>query len=218
MTSKLSPDPRACESDHFAALLKDIRRCRICLDAPRYGPPLPHEPRPIVQLAESARICIASQAPGIRAHRSGRPFDDPSGARLRQWLGVDEHEFYDASRIAILPMGFCFPGQGKSGDLPPRRECAELWRSRVLAQLTHVRLLVVIGSYALRWQLGPVVAKAGLTETVRAWRHYRNGANPPIIPLPHPSWHNNRWLSANPWFDAELLPELRADVRAILDS
>lgn len=203
------------EPPPFEALRAAIEACRICRDEPRYGPPLDHEPRPVFQLAESARICIASQAPGVRAHRSGRPFDDPSGVRLRQWLGLTDAEFYDASHIAIVPMGFCFPGLGKTGDLPPRRECAEEWRSPVFGRLSKLKLLVVIGSYAQRWHLGPDATRLGLTETVRAWRRYREGT-PSVFPLPHPSWHNNRWLKLNPWFETDLLPVLQADVRAVL--
>lgn len=201
----------------FESLVEAVRACRICRDAPRYGPPLGHEPRPILQLSESARICIASQAPGIRAHTSGRPFDDPSGVRLREWMGIDEAQFYDASRVAILPMGFCFPGVGAGGDLPPRRECREIWQHRLFARLPDLKLLLVIGGHALRWHLGAEWARRGVTETVRAWREIgAAGTSPRIVPLPHPSWHNNRWLKTHGWFEQELLPELRREVHALL--
>jgi uracil-DNA glycosylase len=198
-------------------LLAELRACRICRDAPRFGSPLPHEPRPVVQASATARLLIAGQAPGTRVHASGRPFTDPSGDRLRQWMGVDAATFYDASRIAIAPMGHCFPGlDAKGGDLPPRRECAPRWRTPVLAALPNVRLILVIGQYARDWHL-PAWKGRGLTETVAAWREI--GAAPGgtrIIPLPHPSWRNNAWLRRHPWFEAELLPELRREVAAAL--
>nr|WP_210269988.1 uracil-DNA glycosylase family protein [Hyphomicrobium methylovorum] len=200
------------------ALLCDIRACRVCLDNPRYGDPLPHEPRPVVQISKTARICIASQAPGTRVHRSGRPFDDPSGVRLRGWLGIDEVTFYDPSKVAIIPMGFCFPGLRSNGsDLPPRRECAELWRTKLFARLPNLQLLLVIGAYAQRWHLGASVGRQGVNDTVAQWRSYYH-ADPALrmIPLPHPSWHNNRWLMSHPWFETELLPVLRTDVRKLL--
>lgn len=193
-----------------------LRGCRICRDAPLYGPPLPQEPRPIVQGSGSARLCIASQAPGTRAHRSGRPFTDPSGVRLRDWLGLDEAAFYDAHRVAIVPMGSCFPGlDAKGGDRPPRRECAERWRSELFTGLPRLELILVIGQYAQAWHLGRL--EGGLTGTVRRWREIlsepRNGPRGPrVLPLPHPSWRNNGWLKANPWFAAELLPVLRDEV------
>ncbi len=198
------------------ALLAAVRACRICRDAPRYGNPLPHEPRPVLQVSATARLCIAGQAPGTRVHASGRPFDDPSGARLRAWLGLDEATFYDARRIAIVPMAFCFPGQRPDGsDLPPRRECAEAWRTPLLARLPRLELLLAVGGHAQRWHLGPA-ARRGVTATVRSWRAPDRQDAVRVVPLPHPSWHNNRWLRQNPWFDADLLPALRAEVGAIL--
>lgn len=153
----------------FDATVAALRACRICRDAPLYGAPLPQEPRPIVQGAASARLCVASQAPGNRADRSGVPFMDPSGTRLRDWLGLDEAAFYDASRLAIVPMGACFPGyDAKGGDKPPRRECAERWRAELFAGLPDLELILVIGQYAQTWHLGR--SKAGLTDTVRRWR------------------------------------------------
>jgi uracil-DNA glycosylase len=204
--------------DAFGALLSELRACRICRDAPRFGPPLPHEPRPIVQASPTARLCIASQAPGTRAHRSGKPFYDPSGVRLRAWLGLDEERFYDAAQVAIVPMGHCFPGlDAKGGDLPPRRECAPAWRGPVLAVMPDLRLVLLIGQYAQAWHLGAEF-RGGLTETVRRWREIlAEPRRPRLLPLPHPSWRNNGWLKRNPWFEAELLPALRREVRAILD-
>lgn len=204
--------------ESLEALAGAIRACRVCRDAPCYGPPLPHAPRPILQVSTTARICIASQAPGIRAHGSGRPFTDPSGVRLRQWLAVEEEVFYDPKKIAILPMGFCFPGLGPDGsDLPPRRECPEIWRTRLFAHLPHIRLMLLIGGYAQRWHLGPACTKAGVGATVQRWREFHaRGAGPMMLPLPHPSWRNSNWLQRNPWFEAELLPVLRAEVQALL--
>jgi uracil-DNA glycosylase len=198
-------------------LLADLSRCRLCRDAPRFGGPLPHEPRPVIQAAPTARLLIAGQAPGTRVHASGRPFTDPSGVRLRQWMGVGEATFYDAARIAIVPMGHCFPGlDAKGGDLPPRRECAPRWRAPVLAGLPEVRLVLVIGKYARDWHL-PDWKGRGLTETVAAWREIgRAYAAPRVVPLPHPSWRNNGWLKRHPWFEAELLPELRREVADLL--
>ena len=203
--------------DGLARLLENIRACRCCVDAPE-GAPLPHEPRPVLRASSTARLAICGQAPGTRVHASGVPFSDASGDRLRQWIGVSAEEFYDVSRVAILPMGFCFPGLDASGaDLPPRRECAPLWRARVFAQLRRVELILLIGGYAQRWHLG-TPANTGVTATVRAWRdHARSERHPRHLPLPHPSWRNNAWIKANPWFESELLPALRAEVRRILD-
>lgn len=199
-------------------LVRGVRACRACRDAPRYGPPLPHEPHPILQVSGSVRICIASQAPGIRAHATGRPFDDRSGVRLREWLDLDERTFYDASRMAIIPMAFCFPGLGPDGsDLPPRRECAELWHQRLFAHLGQLELLLVVGSHAHRWHFGPAVARQGVDETMRRWRElYHADHAVRRMPLPHPSWRNTGWLKRNPWFEGELLPVLRADLRRVL--
>jgi len=194
-----------------------LRACRICRDAPVYGAPLPHEPRPIVQGDAGARLCIASQAPGTRAHRSGRPFSDPSGVRLRAWLGLDEPRFYDASRVAIVPMGACFPGlDTKGGDRPPRRECSERWRADLFAGLPRLELILVIGQYAQAWHLGPM--PGGLTGTVERWREIiSQPRRPRVLPLPHPSWRNNGWLKRHPWFEAELLPVLRAEVARVME-
>ncbi|MEO2046162.1 MAG: uracil-DNA glycosylase family protein [Pirellulales bacterium] len=149
-------------------------------------------------------MLIMGQAPGLRVHESGVPWNDPSGERLRKWLKVTETNFYDASKIAIIPMGFCYPGTGKSGDLPPRPECAQLWHDQLLSKLHNIKLKLVVGSYAPTYMLGSS-AKKTLTETVRSWKDYR----PSIIPLPHPSPRNNIWLKKNPWFEKEILPNLR---------
>lgn len=203
-------------SPDFEELSRQIRACRICRDAPRYGAALQHEPRPILQGSATARLCIASQAPGTRAHASGIPFADRSGSRLRSWLGLDEDTFYDASKVSIVPMGSCFPGQdAKGGDLGPRRECAEAWRQPLFQALPSLDLVLLIGQYAQAWHLGDEF-KDGLTQTVRRWREILfNPQKPRILPLPHPSWRNNGWLRNNPWFEAELLPVLRNEIQAM---
>jgi uracil-DNA glycosylase len=197
-------------------LLAEIRACRVCRDQPS-GPALPHEPRPVLRTSGAARLAVCSQAPGTRVHASGIPFTDASGDRLRQWMGVTEEEFYDTRRVAIIPMGFCFPGlDAAGGDLPPRKECAPLWRDRVLAEHRHLDLVLLIGHYAQRWHLGREAA-SGLTATVQRWREIL--ARPGrlrLLPLPHPSWRNNGWVKRNPWFETELVPQLKAEVRAIL--
>lgn len=185
-------------------LLDEVRACTRCRET------LPEGPRPILQLHPEARLLIASQAPGLRAHRSGIPFDDASGERLRDWLGLDRDTFYDARRVAILPMGLCYPGKGRSGDLPPRRECAPAWREPLLALLPCLELTLVIGRHAQAWHLD--ARGDNLTATVRAWRDY----GPALWPLPHPSPLNNLWLRRNPWFEADVLPALRARVAALL--
>ena len=193
-------------SRSFNALLKEVRACRVCADA------LSHEPRPVLRAKPSATICIAGQAPGTRVHNSGIPFDDPSGDRLREWMGVDRDIFYDDSRIAIVPMGFCFPGlDDKGGDLPPRKECAPQWRDDVFDHLSNVKLTLLVGGYAQKWHLGPD-AKKTLTGTVEAWRDYR----PRFVPTPHPSWRNNHWLRKNPWFESDVLPYVRRRIRTLL--
>ncbi len=198
-------------------LLKDISNCQICIAAPR-GKPLPHAPRPVLRVSKSARLAIAGQAPGTRVHASGTPFTDSSGDRLRDWMGVTETEFYDRRRVAIIPMGFCFPGlDSKGGDLPPRKECADAWRAPLLDLLPNLELILLVGAYAQRWHLG-ARAKSTLTDTVANWEQYlkRAGGGPRFLPLPHPSWRNNHWLKSNPWFDAELVPVLRKEVRKVI--
>lgn len=184
----------------FIRLAESVRQCRLCESS------LPMGPRPVLQIHPKAKVLIAGQAPGSRVHESGIPFDDPSGDRLREWLGIARETFYDASRVAILPMGFCYPGTGKSGDLPPRTECAEAWRQSLLDSMRHLELTLVIGQYAQKWHLPN--QRKNLTETVRAWKDY----GPYTIPLPHPSPRNNFWLKKNPWFTESLLPSLRQKV------
>lgn len=204
-------------TDALSRLLAEIRACRICVDSPR-GAPLPHQPRPVLRAARSARLAIFSQAPGVRVHASGIPFTDPSGDRLREWMAVSADEFYDVERVAIVPMGFCFPGLDQhGGDRPPRRECAPLWRERVIAGMPAVELVLLVGTYAQRWHL-PAAKGLGMTEIVRGWRELPPGAEGQrFIPLPHPSWRNNAWIKQHPWFETELLPELRREVRRLLD-
>jgi uracil-DNA glycosylase len=198
------------------ALVAEIGSCRICLDAPR-GRALPHEPRPVLRPSATARVCISSQAPGVRVHASGTPFTDPSGNRLRGWLQLTPEEFYDRRRVAIVPMGFCFPGHDAAGgDLPPRRECARAWHARLFAAMPQLELILAVGSYAQRWHLGEA-AKASMSETVERWRELLDSdARPRVVPLPHPSWRNNAWLTANPWFEKELLPRLRREIRKLM--
>jgi uracil-DNA glycosylase len=188
----------------FSALLREVRACRLCAEH------LPDGPRPVLQLDPSARVLIAGQAPGRRVHETGVPFRDPSGERLREWMQVSETTFYDATRIAILPMGLCYPGSGPTGDRPPRPECAEAWRARLLARLPNIALTLAIGRHAHAYHLAGVRG-ATLTETVRAWRAH----GPGLLPLPHPSPRNNRWLRANPWFAREVLPALRRRLREL---
>jgi len=185
-------------------LLPEILACTICAQH------LPLGPRPVLQVHADARILIAGQAPGRRVHESGIPFRDPSGVRLREWLGVDEEVFYDPRLIAILPMGFCFPGTGSSGDKPPRPECAPAWREQVLRQLTSVRLTIVLGKYAQAYHLSPEART--VTEAVASWREQW----PEVLPLPHPSPRNQGWFKKNAWFETEVLPLLRERVQALL--
>ena len=184
-----------------------IAACQICRD--RFAAThTVHEPRPVVRPSTTARILIAGQAPGARVHASGIPFDDPSGDRLRDWLGISRDTFYDQRQISIVPMGFCFPGyDAKGSDLPPPKVCAETWRSDLLAKMPQVELTLVIGQYAQAWHMGKKREKS-LTETVRNWRMY----GPELLPLPHPSWRNTGWLKKNPWFESEVLPWLRSEV------
>lgn len=186
------------------SMLDDVRCCSLC------AAHLPLGPRPILQWHPQARILIAGQAPGLKAHEAGVPFTDASGERLRGWLGLTAEQFYNPQLVAILPMGFCFPGSGKSGDLPPRPECAPAWRQALLQPLKNLQLTLVIGKYAQAWHLPD--NKTSLTQTVAAWQQYL----PHIIPLPHPSPRNNIWLKRNPWFAEQLLPELKARVNAVL--
>ena len=192
------------------SLLREISDCRLC--APRFAATATrHSPRPVAWFRPRARILVVGQAPGMRVHLAGRPFADRSGDRLRDWMGVSEAEFYDRARIAIVPMAFCFPGyDAKGADLPPPPICAQTWRARVMAEL-RPDLTLLVGGHAQRWHLG-AAARGGVTATVAGWRDHA----PHIFPLPHPSWRNTGWLRRNPWFQAELLPELRAAVAALL--
>ncbi|MDQ2042735.1 uracil-DNA glycosylase family protein [Pseudoalteromonas sp. 20-92] len=187
-------------------LIEQVSKCVIC------EPDLPLGARPVIQFNPNARILIAGQAPGIKVHETGVPFNDASGNRLREWLGLTKDEFYDANNIAILPMGFCYPGRGKSGDLPPRKECAPTWREQLLAALPNIELTIVLGKYAQAYHL-PDTKKTPLTELVKSWREYW----PNYLVLPHPSPRNNIWLKKNPWFEQDVLPELDKHVAAILN-
>lgn len=195
----------------LGALLAEIRACRACAGD------LPHDPRPVVMVSPETRLLICGQAPGRRVHESGLPFTDPSGDRLRDWMGVDWDTFYGAPQIGVAAMAFCYPGTApKGGDYPPPPRCAALWRRRLLAALPKVELTLLVGSYAQDWALGArakaSMRGASMTETVRAWRDH----GPGLIPLPHPSWRNTGWLKRNPWFEAEVTPYLRARVADML--
>ena len=189
----------------LSTLLKHARACQVC------APHLPLGARPVLQADARARILIAGQAPGRRVHETGIPFNDVSGDRLRTWLGIERDTFYDASKIALLPMGFCYPGSGASGDLPPRPECAPLWREQLLRRLPNIALTLVIGQYAMAWHLGDR-RQANLTATVTAWRSFW----PEVLPMPHPSPRNQRWMRNNPWFEADVLPALQRRVQELI--
>ncbi len=186
------------------ALLAAVRGCRAC------EAHLPLGPRPVLRAGATARILVVGQAPGVRVHRSGVPWDDPSGERLRTWMGVAQDVFYDDSLVAIIPMGYCYPGRGNGGDLPPRRECATLWLDQLLARLPHIKLTLLIGRYAQRHFLGNR-RKRSLAETARAWQEYA----PDYMPLPHPSPRNQPWFKHHPWFERQLVPVLRARVNTL---
>ncbi len=186
-------------------LVREIQRCTFC------APVLPHSPRPVLSFSEHSKIIIIGQAPGIRVHQSGIPWNDPSGERLRQWLNVGPKEFYDNNNFGIVPMGFCYPGTGKSGDLPPRPECAENWMGPVLDSLSERKLILLIGQYSQKYFLQDSV-KSNLTTTVKSWQEYL----PDFFVLPHPSPRNNIWLKKNPWFEKSLLKSLQREVQTIL--
>lgn len=187
-------------------LLTEVRQCTLC------EPELPMGARPVVQLHPNAKILVAGQAPGRRVHASGKPFDDPSGDRLRQWMGIDKSTFYDAEKLAIIPMGLCYPGTGKSGDLPPRPECAPAWRHKLLEHLPNLELTLAIGQYAQSWHIDE--PKQTLTERVKNWEHYW----PDVLPLPHPSPRNNLWLKRNPWFEDTIIPTLQKRIAESLSA
>jgi uracil-DNA glycosylase len=201
MVTRKNPSPKP---ERLDVLLAKIRACIVC------AAQLPLGPRPVVQIGTQARLLIVGQAPGTKVHASGVPWDDASGRRLREWLGIDESIFYDASRVAIVPMGFCYPGRGGGGDLPPRPECAPLWFDRVLAQLPNIELTLLIGQYAQKYFLGNR-RRATLTETVAAFADYA----PRFMPLPHPSPRNTAWFQRHPWFERDLLPVLRKRVTSL---
>lgn len=183
------------------SLLTQIKQCDVC------SPYFSHQPNPVFQVGPKAKVLIAGQAPGRIVHDTGVPFDDASGKRLRAWMGVTSEAFYDVNQVAILPMAFCYPGKGKSGDLPPRKECASLWRQQVLNSMPDIKFILVIGRYAIDWHLAGL-QKKNLTETVKAWQSYA----PDLMPLPHPSPRNNIWLQRNPWFERELVPVLQTRI------
>ena len=185
----------------------EIHACQLC------KADMERPPRPILQVSETAKILVAGQAPGNLAMESGRPFTDPSGVRLRDWLSLDEETFYDATKVAIVPMGFCFPGYDKNGgDIPPMKRCAKTWRQPLLDRVPNIELTVLIGGYAQKWHIGDQMEKT-LTATVQKWQNFLEQG---VIVTPHPSWRNNAWLKRNPWFEAELLPVLRKRVHSLL--
>ncbi|MGY8854502.1 MAG: uracil-DNA glycosylase family protein [Pseudomonadales bacterium] len=188
----------------FTELHDEILACRIC------EPYLDAGVNPIVQIHPKAKILIAGQAPGRKVHETNIPFNDASGDRLRDWMGIDKASFYDSQHVAIVPMGFCFPGSDKSGDLAPRKECARQWRQSVLDQLPNIQLTILIGTFAMKWHLGNSMGK-NLTETVQNWQSYPEG----VFPLPHPSPRNFGWFMKNPWFDENILPELKTRIAKI---
>ncbi|MEZ5536827.1 MAG: uracil-DNA glycosylase family protein [Thiolinea sp.] len=191
--------------DKFSSLVQEIRACKIC------EPHLPLGANPVFLAKPQACILIVGQAPGVRVHKTGLPFNDPSGVRLRRWMGVDSDTFYNSPYLGIVPMGFCYPGTGKSGDLPPRKECAAAWREQLLAQMPDVELTILLGQYAQQYHLGKT-RKKNLTETAKAWREYW----PDMLPLPHPSPRNIAWLQRNPWLEQELVPVLQQRVKQLL--
>lgn len=205
MTRMPKPDDET-PGETLDSVLVRVRACTLC------AAHLPLGPRPVVSGSATSRLLIVGQAPGTKVHATGIPWNDRSGDRLRNWLGLDRETFYDESRIAIVPMGFCYPGaDGNGGDLPPRPECAPLWHPQIRPRLERVGLTLLIGQYAQRFYLGKR-RKRGMTETVAAWRDYL----PEFLPLPHPSWRNTAWLRRNPWFEAELVPVLRDRVQELL--
>jgi len=199
------PIQSGMSASEFTELLAAIRACRICAAA------LAHGPRPVVQASPSARLLIIGQAPGSKVHASGIPWDDDSGARLRDWTGLDRETFYDPQRVALMPMGFCYPGKGKSGDLPPRPECAPEWHPVLLAQLPDLQLTLLVGSHAQKRYL-PAVRRPTLSEAVRRYGEPPHAA----IALPHPAWRSTLWMHRNLWFEAEILPQLKERVAAAL--
>jgi uracil-DNA glycosylase len=197
-------DPES-PAENFCQLMTQVRSCTLCAEY------LPLGPRPVLIADPRARLLIIGQAPGTRVHATGIPWNDPSGDRLREWLGLDAEQFYDARRVAIVPMGLCYPGRGKSGDLPPRPECAPTWHQRIFSQLPDIQLTLLVGQYAQRYYLDK--RHKNLTDRVKAWREY----GPQWVPLVHPSPRNQYWLQTNPWFERELIPDLQRRVSSLLD-
>lgn len=187
---------------NYKDLVRKVKGCTLCASN------LPLGPRPVFQIHPDAKVLVVGQAPGRAVHNTGIPFNDPSGDRLRDWLGVDKDDFYNPEKFAILPMGFCYPGTGKTGDLPPRKECAEKWRNQLLETIPKIEITLAIGQYAIDWHFQKK-KKKNLTETVKAWREYW----PEYLPMPHPSPRNNIWLKRNSWFEEEVLPELKKIIR-----
>lgn len=201
------PLPKFSVPNTLPALLEEVRACQLCAGK------LPFAPRPVLRASETATLLIVGQAPGTKVHQTGIPWNDPSGDRLRLWMGVDRETFYDERRIAIIPAGLCYPGKGKSGDLPPRPECAPKWHPLLRPHLPHVTLTLLIGQYAQQYYLGTRIKKT-LTETVRAWEEY----TPAFLPLPHPSPRNTLWLKKNPWFEEEVVPILKERCKVTFSS
>lgn len=193
-------------TDSFKQLIQEVRQCKICQEF------LPLGPRPVLQMHPDATILVVGQAPGRRVHETGLPFNDPSGDRLRTWMGISRDIFYDETKLAILPMGFCYPGTGPSGDLPPRPECAKHWRAKLLAQLTNIQLTLAIGQYAIAYHIPDSKSHKTLARTVKNWQAYW----PQALPLPHPSPRNNGWLKNNPWFEKEVVPTLQKRIQKLL--
>lgn len=189
---------------NFDNLLRSVKACQFC----RYHLHLP--PKPIVQLNPAAQILVIAQAPGARASAAGRPFDDASGDRLRGWLGIDKDIFYDERKMAFMPMGFCYPGTSNTGDIPPCEDCAPIWHAQIMRHLPNIELTLLVGSYSHDFYLN----EKSMNNVMQNWREYL----PDILPLPHPSWHNNAWLKENPWFDTVLLPYLRKRIKAIVNN
>tara|TARA_A100001037_G_scaffold58234_1_gene50390 strand:+ start:15 stop:605 length:591 start_codon:yes stop_codon:yes gene_type:complete len=189
----------------IAAFKKNIKACTLCADY------LPHAPKPVFSFSKKSKILVVGQAPGIKVHESGIPWDDASGDRLREWMQVSKEQFYDTNYFSIVPMGLCYPGKGKSGDLPPRRECAEKWMQPILEKIPQIKLTLLIGQYSQQWFLN-VTKKNTLTKTVKSWKEYQ----PKYFVLPHPSPRNNIWLKKNPWFEKQLVPRLKKKVEELM--
>ena len=201
----MTPAKISGDMSTLQTLVNEISACQICSGE------LPLKPRPVLQVDQRARILVAAQAPGRKVHETGIPFNNPSGDRLRDWMGIPPATFYDPSKIAIVPMGFCYPGSGKTGDRPPRPECAAAWRVELLGKLPDLQFTLVIGQYVAAYHLRSSHMST-LTETIKAWRNYW----PTIVPLPHPSPRNQIWLRKNPWFSRDILPALRKRIQEVL--